>query len=131
MPRGEQRTFWQFGLGQKIVTVEPVPAAKPSVGPLRFYLRNQMNAPNIFVTLSKYGSSEAENYLTEAFVFLLDLLLERTPEIGLAFVNKVCGLSGNRQLSTPEAITISTQIVVDEGRPDIQIKQGADTLIYV
>ena len=90
-----------------------------------------MSAPNVFTTLSKYGSSEVENYLTEAFVFLLNLLLERNPEIALTFVNKLCGLSGERQLTKPKSVAISTQIVVDEGRPDIEIRQGVNALIYI
>jgi hypothetical protein len=89
-----------------------------------------MALPNLFLTLSKYGSSESENYLTEAFVYLTKLLLERNPDIGLQFVNNLSGLPDDIKFSNPQSIIISTQVCVDEGRPDIEIKSGTK-LIYI
>lgn len=90
-----------------------------------------MKAPNLFLTLAKYGSREAEDYLTESFVLLLKNLLEHRPALGLALLNKICGLAGDVQFDNPELITISTQVVVDQGRPDIEVRSGSEILVYI
>jgi len=90
-----------------------------------------MTSSNVFLALSKYGSRELENYLTESFVFLLGMLLERETVHGLAFVNKLCGVKGDASFTKVEEITISTQITVEDGRPDIEIRGGARQLFYV
>lgn len=90
-----------------------------------------MKSPNLFKTLSKYGSREEEDYLTESFVLLIKLLLERKPKIGLGLLNRICGMSENLRFETPDLIAISTQVVVDEGRPDIEVKYGSTILVYI
>jgi hypothetical protein len=90
-----------------------------------------MKTPNVFSVLSRYGSGEEENYLTEAFAFLLRLLLEYQPNIGLALVNKLCGFPEENCFTNSQSVAISTQIIIDEGRPDIEIRDGRDTLVYV
>jgi hypothetical protein len=86
---------------------------------------------NVFSNLFRYGPGEEENYLTEAFVFLLKLLLERTPDRGLPIINQLSGLPQEAHLRNPESVAISTQVIVAEGRPDIEIRDGQDTLVYV
>jgi hypothetical protein len=90
-----------------------------------------MKSPNIFKTLSKYGSRQEEDYLTESFVLLIKMLLERNPSIGLGFVNKICGLIENKEFKKTELLSISTQVIVDDGRPDITIKYGSTILVYL
>ena len=86
---------------------------------------------NVFSSLSRYSSSTDENYLTESLVFLVMLLLERMPEEGLALVNLLSGASQMALFSDPRSVEISTQITVEQGRPDIEIRSGSDLLIYV
>ena len=90
-----------------------------------------MKAPNLFLTLSKYGSREAEDYLTESFVLLLKNLLEHRPTLGLGLLNNICGLAGDVQFDHPDLITISTQVIVEQGRPDIEVKSGSEILVYI
>ncbi len=71
-----------------------------------------------------------ENYLTESFVFLIKLILERDEVFGLDFLKKLCGFDEDDCFSTSESISISTQVTVEEGRPDIEIRDGGDKLIY-
>ena len=86
---------------------------------------------NIFVTLFKFGPGAEENYLTEAFVFLLKLLLERELDAGLAIINQLCGLSQENRFEVLKPSAICTQITVDNKRPDIEIRGDKDTLVYV
>ncbi len=86
---------------------------------------------NVFSALFKACPAAEENYLTEALVFVFKLLLERVPDEGVAMVNRLCGFSHKARLEDPGSIGISTQVIVDEGRPDIEIRSGSDTLVYV
>ena len=74
---------------------------------------------NVFSTLARPGLG-AEDYLTESFVFVLKLLLERAPDEGVAVVNRLSGLSEEARFRHPASVAISTQVIVDEGRPDIE-----------
>ena len=85
---------------------------------------------NVFSTLHR-ARLGAEDYLTEAFVFLLKLLLEREPERGIAIINRLSGLPRDAHFEHPESVALSTQIIVDEGRPDIEIRDGQERLVYV
>ena len=86
---------------------------------------------NVFSSLFKYGRGVDENYLTEALVFLLNLLLKRLPEEGLALANLLGGVSQGALFSDPHSLEISTQVTVEQGRPDIEIRDGSDVLVYV
>jgi hypothetical protein len=88
-------------------------------------------APNVFSCLFRYGCGVDENYLTESLVFLVRLLLERMPEEGLALVNLLSGDSQGALFSNPHSLEISTQITVEQGRPDIDIRDGSEVLVYV
>ncbi len=90
-----------------------------------------MMRENVFSALFKSCPVADENYLTEAFVFVQKLLLERVPDEGVAFVNWLSGLPQAAHFEDPESIAISTQVTVDEGRPDIEIRHTPGTLIYV
>jgi hypothetical protein len=88
-------------------------------------------AENVFSSLSKYASASDENYLTEALVFLVKLLLERKPAAGLDTVNFLCGQSRGVCFGDPKSVAIATQVAVDLGRPDIEIRDGTNTLVYI
>ena len=86
---------------------------------------------NVFETLYKFVSYAEENYLSESLVFLLALLLERDHDIGLAIINRLCGLPQSDHFDDPQAITISTQVTVGEARPDIVVSDNVCTLVYI
>lgn len=85
---------------------------------------------NIFSALSKYNSAIDENYLTEAFVFVIKSLLENDRKICLDALKLLCVNDNEYQFSENENITISTQESTEQGRPDIRISTP-DKLIYV
>jgi len=86
---------------------------------------------NVFSVLSKYAFRQEENYLTEALAFLLRLLLERNPPAGLDMVNRLCGRDPVSTFTDPPSIAISTQVTTEQGTPDIGIRVGDSTLVYV
>jgi hypothetical protein len=86
---------------------------------------------NIFSSLFKYGHGVDENYLTEALAFLVKLLLQRTPLGGLELANLLSGERGGPLFSDPSSVTVSTQVAVEEGRPDIEIRDGPSTVVYL
>ena len=51
-----------------------------------------MMEENLFAALFKYGHGAGENYLTESFVFLMKLLIERSPAHGIRLIRKLCHL---------------------------------------
>jgi len=85
---------------------------------------------NIFSALSKYDSASPENYLTESFVFLLNNLLEREHPIAIDILNKLCVNNNEFSFCDNEEISISTQVITDQGTPDIMIS-SPDKLIYI
>jgi hypothetical protein len=84
---------------------------------------------DIFSVLSRYGVSSEENYLTEAFVYVIKLLLARRHQEGLKFLNLLCDPIS--ALSDPKAIQISTQVSYEGGRPDIEIRSLPDALVFI
>ena len=84
---------------------------------------------NIFLTLEKYTNSD-ENYLTEAFVFVLNSLLEKDRSICTNILNRLCVKNDECTFSLSENISISTQEVTPQGTPDIKIS-APDKLIYI
>jgi hypothetical protein len=85
---------------------------------------------NIFVSLSKYNSPVDENYLTEAFVFLLNSLLENDPSACLDILRRLCLNESDYDFRNDENIAISTQETTEHGRPDIKIS-SPNKLIYI
>ncbi|MBN1135415.1 MAG: PD-(D/E)XK nuclease family protein [Anaerolineae bacterium] len=84
---------------------------------------------NVFSHLSRFAASE-ENYLTEALVFVVRLLLERSTPLGLELVNLLCGAEHDTWFQDPTTVVISTQVATEIGIPDIEIR-GVDTLVYI
>jgi len=86
---------------------------------------------NVFTGSSKYALRQQENYLTEALAFLLRLLLERNPPTGLDMVSRLCGWDPAATFTNATSIAISTQVATAQGTPDIGIRVGDSTLVYV
>jgi len=85
---------------------------------------------NLFSSLNRWAHRQEENFFTEAFVFLLNHLLENETESGKRLLNWLCFDGENHFLD--EFPTVSTQFVTDEGRPDVSIKApGIFVLIEV
>lgn len=76
---------------------------------------------NIFSALAKYSSREGENYLTEAFVFLLKHLLERDRKSAIKILDQLCVKDEEFSFDPEQTIIIYTQKTTEEGRPDIEI----------
>jgi hypothetical protein len=89
-----------------------------------------MPGNNIFSTLAKYNSAIDENYLTEAFVFVVNYLLENDSDIGIEMLTQLCINNNEFTFDKDEAISISTQETTEQGRPDIKIS-SPDKLIYI
>ena len=89
-----------------------------------------MSNINIFSALAKYNAATDENYLTEAFVFLINSLLTRDCGVACEVLNHLCAQNGDFCFSTDETISISTQDVTEQGTPDIKIS-SPDKLIYI
>jgi hypothetical protein len=82
---------------------------------------------NVFSSLAAYATGE--NALTEALVFVLRFLLESEPRTGLSIVSRLCGL-GSLERCDPTTVDISTQVTVEEGRPDIEIRVRDSVRVY-
>ncbi len=85
---------------------------------------------NIFSALARYNSATDENYLTEAFVFLIKSLLQQERAIGLEVLTKLCLKGDEYCFGMNEKITIKTQVQTEQGTPDIVIS-SPDKLIYI
>ena len=85
---------------------------------------------NIFSALAKYNSARDENYLTEAFVFVLKSLLLKERAVGLQILTQLCISDHEFTFDTDESISISTQETTEQGRPDIKVS-SPDKLIYI
>ena len=90
-----------------------------------------MNTGDIFSALGKYKQTE-ENYLTEAFVFLISSLLESALDhlIGIEILNQLCAFEQGSTFDPVEKVSVVTQEVIEVGKLDIKI-QSPDKLIYV
>ena len=89
-----------------------------------------MSNENIFSALAKYNSAEDENYLTEAFVFVLNSLLIRECAVGCEILTKLCTENKEFSFDPDEVISLSTQETTEQGRPDIKVA-STDKLIYI
>jgi hypothetical protein len=88
-------------------------------------------ANNIFSSLARYATRQEENFLTEAFVYLLNLMLEREVECGRAILANLCGDKVAGWLREASSVSIVTQFSVAEGRPDIVIEIDAGKMIFL
>ncbi len=89
-----------------------------------------MSSENIFSALAKYSSATEENYLTEAFVFVINTLLRREHLIGIDILSQICVKNNEFCFDTDEMISVSTQEVTEQGTPDIKVC-SPNKLIYI
>jgi hypothetical protein len=93
-----------------------------------------METIDIFSALAKYNSARDENYLTEAFVFLINSLLAGHGGIdrgvGCDLLTRLCSSGGDFGFVLDESIEVSTQDVTEQGTPDIRIV-APEKFIYV
>ena len=75
---------------------------------------------DLYSNLFKWAHRQDENFLTEAFAFILNRLLTAQPESGRKFVAWLC-FGTDEQDRFPGPLKVSTQITVEEGRPDIWV----------
>ena len=92
--------------------------------------RDTMSGENIFSALAKYNSAIDENYLTEAFVFVINSLLQKERTIGLEILTRLCVENNEFSFDMDEVISVSTQETTEQGRPDIKVS-SPDKLIYI
>ena len=94
-----------------------------------------MSSENIFSALAKQNSANEENYLTDAFVFLINSLLSKERPIGLEILAKVCFdsfyVEDNKfSFGMDEVISVSTQETIEQGILDIRVS-SLNKLIYI
>jgi hypothetical protein len=87
--------------------------------------------PNIFQALSRYGSSQSENYLTEAFIHVLRMLRERCPQGFQHLIANIAGISPEDIESELGEITIAGQASLPQGRPDIRFDFPDGRIVFV
>ena len=87
--------------------------------------------PDLFTELAKYAHRQEENYLTEAFVYLLKTVLVREPACGISILADMLIFPVEEIQNRSGAINISTQDTYEEGRPDIIIRMGVDCLFFI
>jgi len=89
-----------------------------------------MSNVDIFSTLAKYNSAINENYLTEAFVYVINSILEKDSSACCELLNRLCVVENEFSFSPEDQITVTTQDTTETGRPDIKISTS-DKLIYI
>jgi len=87
--------------------------------------------PDLFTALAKYAHRQEENFLTEAFVYLLKTLVEREPACGMSILANLLAYPIEEIQDRSKSILITTQDTYEEGRPDIIIRLGGDCLFFV
>lgn len=85
---------------------------------------------NLLLHLHKLASGQDENFTTEAFAHLLRHLLSQEPGVGVTILRKLSGGAVDLNIKDADLVRVATQVVVEEGRPDIAIRTP-NHLVYV
>lgn len=85
---------------------------------------------NLLSRLNHWAHRQDENFLTEAFVHLLDFLLEHEQAAAAKLLKQLTAGFIKVSAKGCSSITISTQVSTDEGRPDIEIRTPT-ALVYI
>ena len=85
---------------------------------------------NLLVALSKWAPNQQENYLTEAFAYLLRHLQRAQPGALSSFLGRLTDGAVELLTDMVSEIRITTQVTIDGGRLDIEIA-GPDVLVYI
>lgn len=84
---------------------------------------------DLYSSLFKWAHRQDENFLTDAFAFILKRLLASEPELGRQFVMWMC-FGKEQQTGFVGELKVATQTTIKEGRPDIWIR-GENSLALV
>lgn len=83
---------------------------------------------NIFSSINRYAHRQQENFLTEGLAFLLDLFINREPDVLPDFLYLISG----QHLEIDAAnLVISTQESTELGRPDLVLVQKTDFTFFI
>lgn len=85
---------------------------------------------NIFTSLHRWALGQEENSVSEAFAFLLQHMLRHEPELGVDLLRRLTGNSLSIPPRDAAEVSISTQVTVEQKRPDIEIRTP-HWLVYV
>lgn len=85
---------------------------------------------DLLTRLNQWAYRQDENFMTEAFVYLLQYLQKHEPKVAARLLSQIT--NNHLKVKTEECndITISTQVSTDQGRPDIEIKTSK-SLVYI
>jgi len=89
-----------------------------------------MKKYDLFFRLFKWAWRQEENFISEAFAYLLSYLLEEEPECGIELIAELTQERVRIPLTEVNAVTVTTQITTALGRPDIEIS-ARDHLVYI
>ena len=85
---------------------------------------------NLLASLSKWASGQQENFLSDAFVHLLNLLAQETPEAFSKIITLMTDGCIVPSVDSAKQFSVTSQISTDEGTPDIEIS-GPATYILI
>ena len=85
---------------------------------------------NLFFNLHRWAVRQDENFTTEAYVYLLNHLFKYEPTIATNIIRKMTDGFLDLKKDQTEKINITTQTIIDEGKPDIEISTD-EFLIFV
>ena len=85
---------------------------------------------NLYLSLQRYTVGQEENFLTEAFAFLLSFVIHNDAQAGARLLSRTTGGFFDAQATAPSDIQISTQISTQNGRPDIALR-APDRVLYI
>ena len=86
--------------------------------------------PNLFLALNRWASSQPENFLTEAFVVLLNRLSENSPQAFAHVIGRITGGAIQLDPDSSADVTVQSQALTDLGSPDIEIT-GPDLHCFI
>lgn len=79
------------------------------------------DGPNLFARLHKWAVRQDENFLTEALAVVLQQLLILAPKVGVGLIDHLTDGFINVPPVDAGSVDIRTQVVVGQGRPDLEI----------
>lgn len=85
---------------------------------------------NLLSVLYKWAHRQDENFLTEAFVHLLQSLLQIEPSHGCLILSRLTGGACKIPVAEVDLVSLTTQVTTDLGRPDIEVTTP-DCLVFI
>lgn len=86
---------------------------------------------DLFSTLAHYAFRQEENFLTEAWVYLIKQILDREKTLGISLLGKFLSFPAQDIQLRQDMIEILTQVTFAVGRPDIVVRVGDDSVFYI